>query len=331
MASRITDVAKQAGVSTATVSRVIHNSGYVAHETREKVLKTIDELDYLPNAVAQSLKTRKTGTIGLVITNIYPHLFHAALALNIELKARKIGYRTIMCNSLNDPVEEANSVRLLMEKRVDGIVFATAIDPKNVLAAKKNKIPVVLIERNRQIEGADLVLVDNVSGSFKAVEHLIKSGHKKIGFIGCKFIDVVEEERYEGYLLALREFGLEEDKSLVKFLDWYDLSMGYSAVIEIIKSRNLPSAIFTTSDVLAMGALQALHKNNIRVPEECSVIGYDDVFAPFASPRLTAVSQPFVEMAGAAVDMLIKRATPEAEFPPQKVVLQPHLVIREST
>jgi LacI family transcriptional regulator len=331
MAPGIVDVAKQVGVSTATVSRVIHNSGYVARETREKVLKAIEELDYLPNAVAQGLKTKKTGTIGLVITNIYPNLFHAALALNIEIKARKIGYRTILCNSLSDPAEESNSVRLLMEKRVDGIIFATAIDPKNVSAAIKNKIPVVLIERNRQIKGADIVLVDNVSGSFKAVEHLIKSGHKRIGFVGCKFMDTVEEERYEGYIAALRKFGLEVDSALVKFVENYDLRMGYSSVVEFVKNRNLPSAIFATSDLLAVGVLQALHENGIKVPEECSVVGYDDVFAPLIWPRLTAVAQPFVEMADASVDMLIKRATLEAEFPPQKVVLQPRLVIREST
>lgn len=327
---RIKDVAKVAGVSSATVSRVIHNKGYVAKRTRNRVLETIESLDYRMNGIAQSLRTKRTNTLGLVITQVYPDPFQANVALNVSIEAQKRGYRLILYNTQEINQDERDSVRFLIENRVDGIIFVYLINPDNAEMAVKSKIPVVLIERHRGIKNVNMILWDNKQGAYEATKHLINLGHHKIAFIGAALGDEVENEIYEGYKSGLRKYNIPFKKEWVRF-GRMDYETGYTAVKDILKEGNIPSAFFIVNDISALGALLALHERGLDVPNDCSVVGWDNTLAPFACPPLTSVSHPVEEMARLAVKLLIEEKEEEEGLLPKKIILQPQLIIRSST
>ncbi|MCB0046642.1 MAG: LacI family DNA-binding transcriptional regulator [Caldilineaceae bacterium] len=346
----IKDVAKHAGLSTATVTRVLQQRGYVAEETKDQVLAAIEETGYRVNTLARALRQQQTKTLGHLLHCISPNPFFARVALGAEKEAHRYGYNVLLYNVEGDPAEERRGVETLLDRRVDGIIFTTAVDPENVQLAVSNGVPVVQVERITHVE-THAVLIDNYAGSSAAMEHLIELGHERIAYIGGDphyyqkrgeptSYRLIEEERLAGYVDVLNKYGLPVDKQLVALGEYYSMEDGGFAgdgalyTEEFLGVANPPTAIFATCDILAAGALQTLYRHGLGVPDDMSVVGFDGTYAPFLTPSLTTVQQPMLEIGGRAAQILIElQDAPESEEPAvqRREQLTTYLSVRSST
>jgi DNA-binding LacI/PurR family transcriptional regulator len=332
----IKDVAEKAGVSTTTVLRVLHNNGYVSKETRAKVLEAIDLTGYHFNMIAHSLKKNVTRVIGHIIVGHYFNPFFARVAYSVESAANKKGYHVISYFSYGDPKREAEAVDLFISRRVEGIIFTTPLKEENIYKVMSSNIPVVMIERPLKIPVGDYVLVDNFSGVYEAVKYLISMGHKKIGFIGVNpnrnsiISSDVEAERFDGYRQAMLDSELEIEPELIKLSSDYTVEEGFQLGKELLSLKDFPSAIFVTSDITATGIMQAIYEERLRVPEDISIVGFDDALAMYTAPPLTTVAQPFEEMGEVAINLIIDRLRDKNIESQRRVILKPELVIRNS-
>jgi len=326
----IKDIAKLASCSTATVSRVMNNHPSVSEKTRSKIKQIIENYSYRPSNIARSLIRKKTGTIGLVFADI-TNPFYAEIAKGIEDEARKCNYSVIFCATNDSQEIQREYIHLLRENRVDGMIFASIrlYDP-DVVKLVIEGIPLVLV--NRRLEGLrpDSVALDNVKGAYLAVKHLIKHGHKKIAVIRGVSDFSTDVDRFEGYKNALIEHGLNIEDAFVKRGD-FKRGGGYSASKEILKMRNRPTAIFATSDDMALGAWEAILESRLRIPQDIALVGFDDInFASFKGVELTTVSQRKDEMGIKAVRLLMERIMHKGEKVSRQILLQPKLIIRKS-
>jgi LacI family transcriptional regulator len=321
--STLKDVAQRAGVSTATVARVLHSSGYVAAATRELVQTALDESDYQLNAVAQGLRKRRTFAIGHLLHGVSPNPFFAKVALGAEQEAANHGCGVLIYNTRGEPEEERRGVEMLLRRRVDAILFTTVVDERNVELAVGAGVAVVQVERVTPVLTL-AVTVDNHRGAFEATEHLVALGHEKIALLG---VDpdrrrdaggvprqhAVERERLSGYLDALGAHGIRVREALVVLgASYYAIDEARTAVgrwLELAAVER-PTAVFATCDILAAGVLQEVYARRLRVPDDLSVVGYDDTYAGHLTPPLTTVEQPMAELGRAAV-RLAMTALPE--------------------
>lgn len=334
------DVAELAGVSTATVARVIHSNGYVAAETRRLVEAALAETDYQLNAIAQGLRTQRTLTLGHILQSIAPNPFFAAVALGVEQEAATHGCSVLLYDTHGDVDRERVGVETLIRRRVDAMLFTTAVAEASVTLALRAGIPVVQVERPSRLP-TPIVTVDNYVGAVAAVEHLIGLGHRQIAFIGddpdgnLNFAPLsreVERERLVGYLDTMRRHGLPVDDRLVHLGLSYSREAGHAATRRLLACDTRPTAIFATCDLLAAGVLQALYEAHLSVPGDVSVIGFDDTYAAYAAPPLTTVAQPMVEMGKSAAILALDALNPAAlDGQPATVRLMSKLVVREST
>ena len=345
------DVAERAGVSTATVARVLHGNGYVAEETRKAVETVVAETGYQINAVAQGLRKQRTFTLGHVLQSIAPNPFFAGVALGVEKEATQHGCGVVLYTTQGDAERERKGVETLIRRRVDAIIFTKIAHEANVELATRAGIPVVQVERVCAVP-TDSVTADNYPGAFEATRHLIELGHERIAFLGVapspsRRLDgtqsisrsrdrgSVEGERLSGYLDALIATELQVREELVDLsgsyyaLDWARATM--RRMLEL-PSACRPTAIFATCDMLAAGALQEIHQHGLRVPDDLSVVGFDDTYASFLTPPLSTARQPMFEMGQAAARLAIEalQAVPEHRAP-RSERLSTNLVIREST
>lgn len=342
------DVARRAGVSTATVARVLHANGYVAAETRGLVATALAETGYQINAVAQGLRRQRTSTIGHLLHSIIPNPFFAGIASGVDQEARRHGSGVLIFTTHGDPERERLGVETLLRQRVDAIVFTTPVDEANVRLALAAGLPVVQVERMTAAV-TPAVVVDNVGGSRAAVEHLIGLGHRRIAFIGAdpRLVRAqpgsprqpdVEQERLAGYWAALHDHGLPGDEALIG-LGRYEVGPtdgapndGYTCMRRFLDRGDPPTSVFATSDLLAAGALQALYERSLRVPDDVSVVGHDDTYAPYFAPPLTAVVQPLVEIGEAAAGLIFRGLDRPAEASDEPIVrLSTRLIVRAST
>lgn len=347
---RLKDVAALAGVSTATVSRVIHANGYVSAEVRERVEAAIRNSGYRLNVVAQELRRRKTRTLGLILHGDLSHPFVAEVAAGAEQAATEHGFTVLLYNSHGDPQQEGECVEQLLNRRVDGIVFTTAVHGKNVQLARDAGVPAVEIER-RLCDAAPAVVVNNYVAVTEAMRHLLDLGHRKIGFLGEPFLSGradapargIPRERFDAYRDALHGAGVPLDDSRVvlgryprELGGWGGLETGATYMRRLLTQAPDITAVFAVSDLIAAGALQALYSRGILVPRQISIIGFDDTFAKYLSPPLTTVRQPMHEMgfkaASLAITLIARAATlpgvassGNLEFCPTRVI------VREST
>lgn len=332
----IKDVAERAGVSTATVLRVLHNNGYVSRETRAKVLEAIEAVGYHFNMIARNLKKNSTCVIGHVILGHYHNPFFARVAYGVESAANKVGYHIINAFSYGDPKREEEIVDLFISRRVDGIIFSTPIKEENIYKAVKVGIPVVMVERPLDLPVGDCVLVDNFSGAYEAVKYLISMGHNRIGFIGTDpnrnniVSNNVERDRLDGYKKAILDSNLEIESDLIKFSNDYTIEEGFQLGKELLSLKDPPTGIFVTSDITATGVMQAIYERRLRIPDDISIIGFDDALAIYTSPPLTTVSQPFDEIGETAVNLILDRLQRGIEEEKRSLIVSPKLVIRES-
>ncbi|HHV95216.1 MAG TPA: LacI family transcriptional regulator [Clostridiaceae bacterium] len=257
------DVAKLAGVSTATVSRVINNDPRISENTRARVMKCINELNYKVNNIARSLKTNRTYTIGFIAPEISNEFF-MNVARGVEDEARKYGYSIIICNSNESIEEEENRIKLLCEKCVDGIIIIpTSNEGKHFNYLKKQNIPVVLADRLVENFQSDAVLVDNINGTYSAIEYLINNGYRRIGFISGDLKLTSAIERYEGYRRALKDYCIPYDSSIVKFGDFH-VECGYRLMKELYEAENTPPVVFISNYFMHIGATKYLLEVNMR-------------------------------------------------------------------
>lgn len=326
---QIRDVASHAGVSTATVSHVLNGTRVVSDATRARVLASARHLAYHPSAIARSLKTKATGTLGVLVSDI-SNPFSTGVVRGIENVASANGYNVILCNT-DELEEKANTyLNLLLAKRVEGLIVApiggTAGFAERFLAVGTT---IVLIDR--RIEGSDLPFVGtaNVDAARDAVTHLVQDGHRRIGMIAGLTRVSTSVERMEGYRRALLEYGIAVEKRLVR-TGHSTVDGGAAAARELLEQDDPPSALFTTNNLMTLGALKMFAELGLRCPDEISLVGFDDhEWAGIFSPPLTVVRQPTHEIGTAAADLLIELIRTPAKAP-RSIVLPSTLIVRGS-
>ncbi|MBC7333315.1 MAG: LacI family DNA-binding transcriptional regulator [Actinobacteria bacterium] len=327
-------VAEKAGVSTATVSRVLRNYSGVREKTRKKVLKAISDLNYEVNAVARSLRQRKTYTIGVVVGNVLSQ-FYSIVAKSVEDVAHKYGYSTILCNGDDNPEKELRYLKVLKASRVDGIILTpTGKNANYVNWLIRTDTKVVLLDRLIDGVKCDAVLVDNENGAYKAVKHLIDQGYRRIGIINGYVDRTTGRGRFNGYLRALKEANIPVDESLIKFGNFKKRS-GIELAKELLDRPDRPDALFVTNIDMTLGAIITIKEIGLKIPQDIGVVGFDDSeWALILDPPLTVVSQPVYSLASTAAEMLIKKINGEHQVEassPLVVTLGTELIVRGST
>lgn len=327
----IKDIAKEAGFSTATVSKVLNKKdGNITEATRQKVLKAVEELNYIPNAAARSLVTRKTKTIGLIIPDI-TNPFFPELARGAEDQANALGYNIIFCNTDDHFDKEKKYINMLAEKLVDGIIFTQSAQLGDEFKEiQRLGIPLVLIDRDISIEGVKgRVLVDNYHGAYKGVKHMILKGYKKIAFITGPLTTKTAKDRLKGYKQALKDYKIPYDETLV-LEGQYKSHWGEEAILKLLNQKKLFDSIFCGNDLIAIGAIKQLKENNLEVPEDIGILGYDDIyFSKFMSPALTTIMQPKYLMGQKAVEILVS-CIEGKKMEEKNITLKTKLIQRDS-
>ena len=327
----LNDVAKRAGVSIATVSRVINKGSNVNEETRAKVLKAIKELKYQPSRVAKRLRSKSSSSnlLGVLIPDIQ-NPFYVDVLRGVEDVAYENKYAIIMCDFEQDEKKEKMYLEILQQESVDGLIVAPAHekDPK-VISLVKEGLPIVCVDRGLVGVDVDVVVVNNREGAFAAVDHLAKSGYKRIAYISGQRQIPSSRYRGEGYQEALEANGLPFDPELVKYGD----SKHESAVKlceELLSLPNPPDAIFTGNNLITLGALETIHKRELNIPRDVAIIGFDDMYWSISlNPPLSAVRQPAYEIGRRAGELLIQRISDPKRSAIQ-MTMNTELIIRKS-
>ncbi len=305
--ANIKDVAKRANVSITTVSHIINKTRYVSDELTERVNKAMEELDYHPNSLARGLRSGKTKTIGLVIPDI-SNQFFAEISRKIEDRGFENGYSVILCNTNDSPQKEKTYIDVLLAKKVEGIIFiSTIVESNNIDKVMEFNIPTVVVDRIIKDIKSDTVLVNNSKGGYTATKYLLDLGHRRIGCIEGPSPITPSAQRVEGYRQALQEEGIKIDPDLIVTGD-FRYESGNKAMRELLALPNPPTAVFACNDMMALGAIQAINDSGMNIPNDISVIGFDNIpFSETIYPTLTTMAQPIYEIANLIVDLLISR------------------------
>jgi len=331
MATSIKDVAKEAGVSIATVSRVLNDIDVVNEDTKKKVLDAIKKLGYRPNIVARSLKTQKTKTIGILLPDI-SNQFYPEIVRGAEDVSNIYDYNIILCNSDWDIEKEKEYLRVLKEKMVDGVIYmSSSLNEEIMDLINELDLKTILVETRYKDGALPSVTIDNVKGCVDSTNFLISKGLKNIAFIGTeKDSKNAWSDRYDGYESAMKDAKLDIDSDLV-YLDTIKIKTGYEGATNFIKSGKKFDGIVCASDDIAMGAINALRDNGIEVPKDVSVVGFNDNFAAsIFYPKITTISQPTYDMGSVAMRMLIKILN-KKPLDESQYVLEHQLIERDST
>jgi DNA-binding LacI/PurR family transcriptional regulator len=331
MSVTIREVARQARVSTATVSRVLNGSGPVAEATRRRVTQAVTELAYEPNAVARSLVSAATHTIGILLPDI-SNPFFPELVKGVQLLADDRRYTLLLLNTEGDATREASALSTLRGKRVDGVVMVGLTSgPERIGAVLGTEIPVVVLDRAMRPGTYTVVRLDHARGAALAMRHLLALGHEKIAYIGGPRGLELSRERVGAYRAALRGAGIGVDPRLVLRGDFSEVG-GSVAVEHLLASGAAFTAIFAANDLSAIGAIRALRTHGLQVPKDVSVIGFDDIhLAGYVTPALTTIRQPTYAMGRRAAELLIDAVEGAGSLTPETVLFEPELVVREST
>jgi len=320
----IRDIAREAGVSPSTVSRVINNSAPVSKELKERVLSTIKKLGYNPNPIAQSLRKGFTNTIGFIIPDITNPFFSLIVKGAEEYLKRKKMF-LIVCNSNHSVKEEERLLQTLMERKTDGLLFIGAGNRNKIISTSLDKMKIVFVDRVYEKCKAPYVVSNNYKGMKNLIDYLVDTGHKSFVFLNGEKNTYSAKERLRGFLDALKEHKIEE----------YEVVFGqftYESGFALAKGlKKIPDAIVCGNDLMAYGAIDALEERGYKVPDDVSVTGFDDLpFSKHYKPSLTTVRQPFYEMGYEAAKILYRliNSKPNIET---NVVLETKLVIRETT
>lgn len=328
MSTTIREVARQAGVSVATVSRALNGSGHVKARTRDRVLEAARQLRYVPNGSARSLTTSRTRTVGVLLPDLYGEFFSEVLR-GIDQTARRSRYHTLVSSSHNDAAELEAALRA-MSGRVDGLVVMSPDIEAGLLEANlPASLPVVLM--NCPVEGSALnsIVTDNYGGAFAMVEHLLGLGHERIAILQGAAGNHDALERLRGYRDAMAQAGLPVAPELERPGDFTERS-GYEATQRVLALSPRPTALFAANDSMAIGALRALREAGVSVPAEMAVAGFDDIpVSRYVSPALSSVHVAINEMGRRAIELLLATIG-DADHAAETITLPTRLVIRES-
>ncbi len=303
---RLKDVAKHAGVGVGTASRVLNNESSVSDELRQKVLKSMHELGYHPNAVARSLKSRQTKTIGIILPDI-SNEYYSEIVRGAEDVAHNENYSIILCNSDNNSKKERKILNELEGKQIDGyIIMSHNISQRTLDFIKKMKKPTVSISTYMPYKEVATINIDNVKAAKMAVEYLIKKGHTKIALITGPQEDRDSSLcRFSGYKSALEENAIAINDNIIVNAYGYNYDEGFRCGIELLNKKEPFTAVFASSDHLAIGAMKAFWQEDIKIPEDISIIGFDNLkVGEYTYPPLTSIAQPRYNMGKTAIEQL---------------------------
>ncbi|MCP8969771.1 LacI family DNA-binding transcriptional regulator [Ectobacillus ponti] len=326
---RIMDVAKRANVSTATVSRVLSKPEAVRRETIEKVMEAVQELNYQPNLLARQLRRLETKTILVVVPDI-TNTFFSKVLRGIEALTLEHGYRVLLGDTDNDVEQELEYLSILQQKQADGLILLTARMEASVIEEMAQQYPIVLA--CEYVEGAQIptVSIDNISSARKATEYLIQLGHQRIGCITGPLTIVLGHDRLKGFRQAMAHNECMIDPLLVQEGD-FSYESGFNMMTKLLALDAPPTAVFAASDQMAMGAVKAVQAKGLTVPDDISVIGFDDIaFSALFEPSLTTIAQPAYEIGVKAAELLLQLIQQE-EIRRDQYILQDELVVRLST
>ena len=326
----IRDVAARAGVSVTTVSHTLNGTRFVSDAAKAKVHEAAHALGYVPSEVARGLKHNTTRTLGMLVPN-NSNPYFAEIIRGVEHHCYGAGYSLLLCNSNDDPQQQADHLRVLAERRVDAIVLVASGDDDAIVAACKDlRLPLVLVDREIDAIAVDLIEVDHAAGGELATAHLLAQGHARVACIVGPADLRPSQQREAGWRRALAGAGIAPRADEVVRGDFGPAS-GAAAMRRLLQSAHPPSAVFICNDMMAIGALHAAHEAGIAVPGQLSVVGFDDIeLAAYTAPPLTTVAQPKEAIGVGAATMLLERVR-DGRTAPRRIVLQPGLHLRAST
>ncbi|WP_018479505.1 LacI family DNA-binding transcriptional regulator [Pontibacter roseus] len=330
----IHDIAEKLNITASTVSRALNDNPRISDATKKAVLKTAKQLNYQPNNIAAALRNGKSFIIGVIVPTADRYFF-ASVVRGIEEIANNLNYKVIICQSYDIYEKEVQTIEALLNARVDGIIASISKNTENFDHFKKVQskgIPLVLFDRTTDELEVSQVMIDDYLGAYKSVEHLIQQGCKRIAhFTSTKKVSVFKE-RLRGYTDALRDYEIPFDEQLVVRSN-LQLEDGRESMETLLKLKTMPDAVFSSSDYAAMGAMQVLKERNIRIPEQVALAGFsNEPFTSFTDPTLTTVDQRSIKMGNITAELFFEHfKSGDKAFVPQKTVLKPELIIRNST
>lgn len=332
-ASTIKDVAKAAGVAVSTVSRAFNGYGDISSGTRDNIIKIAEELGYKPNIIAKSLSSTKCLRFGMLVEDYESseasNQFVYEVLMSFKNNITKLGYEMVLLTTTSDIQKNQKLNQLFTEKQIDGaFIMGLKMTDEFYKQLSNIKYPCVLFDMEINNDFIGCVGVNNLKGGFLAVEHLIKLGHKKIGFINGSKDAFVSYERLDGYHLALSRYGISVDNSLIINSDFTNIGAGEAAK-ELLQRHSDITAIFCASDFMAVGAMNMLKSLDKRVPEDISIVGFDDIFlASIVSPKITTIRQDREKIGELAANLLLDLSSNQRMG---RMMIEPELVVREST
>ncbi len=324
----IKEVAEAAGVSTATVSRVLSNGPHVRPELRERVMAVVERLEYRPNLLARSLRSQHSNTIGLIVSDIR-NPFFTSISRAVEDIAYEQGFSVFLCNTDEDPEKEAIYLNLMQDTSVAGVIFSPTRQTVANFTASNMNFSMVAVDRSITNGDVDAVLLDNINAAFRLTTHLIENGYRCIAAI-CGETSTTGRERRSGYEKALREHNLSPLAEHMKYVQ-PKIESGYTAALKMIDAAQPPDAIFTSNSLLAAGVLQAIRERNLAIPAEIALVTFDETtWTSLVQPAITLIAQPTYEIGKTAAELLLQRVA-EPDRPTRQVILKGQLVVRGSS
>lgn len=323
---KIKDVAKEAGVSTATVSRVLSRKPYVTPEVQARVMAAVEKLGYRPNRIARSLRAQQSNTIGLIVSDIRNPYF-TDVSRAVEDTAYEHGYAVFLCNSDEDPAKETLYLNQLRDENVSGVILSPTRQTSDDFDALSLNIPTVIIDRSIRHGEVDIVMIDNVDAGYRLTRHLIENGYRRIGALFGE-ASTTGRERRQGFEKALREHDLTP--AVMRYLP-PRIQAGHEAALAILSAPDRPDAILASNSLLSAGALEAIRELNFIIPDDVALAGFDETtWSTLVQPTLTVIAQPTYEIGQTAMELLLKRiAQPDA--PVRQVILKGQLMARKSS
>ena len=325
----VKEVAQRAGVSTATVSRALSGTSRVRESVRARILEAAEELSYRPNRAARDLRVRSSRAVGVLIPDI-ENPFFTSLVCGIEEVLGRTDYSLLLASYNEDPIQEERRLEVFRADGVRGLIFAASRSPSRLYTELgKAGMALVAASRGSSRLPVDQVTVANHDGAYAATSHLIQLGHRRIAMINGPLALTTARDRQLGYEQALNEAGVSLDESLVVH-SAFKQADGYSAMQQLLSSTRPPTAVFAASNLLTLGALQAIHTRHLAIPDEIAIVGFDEMpWAMSLRPPLTTVAQPAFDVGRTAAELLLARVR-EPALPRRQVVLETKLIVRSS-
>jgi LacI family fructose operon transcriptional repressor len=323
----IKEVAEAAGVSTATVSRVLSNGLHVRPEVRERVMATVERLGYRPNLVARSLRSQQSSTIGLIVSDI-SNPFFTAISRAVEDTAYEQGFSVLLCNTDENPEKEAIYLQLMHDTAVAGAIMSPTRQTIAHFADSNLSFPIVVVDRSISNGDVDAVLLDNVDAAYRLITHLVEQGYRRIGALCSEMSTGLE--RQVGYEKALRAHGLAPKSEYMKYVA-PKVDAGYAATLKMLDLTDPPDALFTANSLIAEGALRAIREQNLTIPDDIALVTFDETtWSSLVQPAITLIAQPTYEIGKTAAELLLQRIADPGR-PTRQVILKGQLQVRGSS